>query len=264
DLVPDEDLWALRYGLRRDLIEYVRRMMRHQFQRVGADYNAVQDNILNPDTLTIGFARRFATYKRAPLFFREFNRVVEMINDPDRPIQLVFAGKAHPRDDQGKRFIQEIVGYGKNPALFGKIVFLENYDINVARHMVSGVDVWLNNPRRPMEASGTSGMKILIHGGLNFSIQDGWWREGFNGENGWGIGDDAHVEDTAEQDARDAAQLYSILEQQVIPEFYDRDEYGIPRQWLQRVRQSMETLIPAFNTDRMVSDYVLNYYNIKD
>ncbi len=264
DLVPDEDLWALRYGLRRDMIEYVRRMMRHQFDRVGADYNTVQDSILSPDALTIGFARRFATYKRAPLFFREFNRVVEMINDPDRPIQLVFAGKAHPRDDQGKRFIQEIVGHSKNPALFGKIVFLENYDINVARHMISGVDVWLNNPRRPMEASGTSGMKILIHGGLNFSIQDGWWREGYNGENGWSIGGDAHLDDVAEQDARDAAQLYSILEEQVIPEFYDRDEYGIPRRWLQRVRKSMETLIPEFNTDRMVSDYVLKYYNSED
>jgi starch phosphorylase len=258
DLIPDEDLWALRYGLRRDLIEYIRRRMRHQFQSVGADYNAVQDTVLNPDALTIGFARRFATYKRAPLFFRDFNRVVEMINDPERPIQLVFAGKAHPRDDHGKRFIQQIVGYGKNPALFGKNVFLENYDINVARHMISGVDVWLNNPRRPMEASGTSGMKILIHGGLNLSIQ-----EGFDGENGWSIGGDAHLPDVEQQDEHDARLLYEILEKQVIPDFYDRDEYGIPRKWLQRVRKSMETLIPQFNTDRMVSDYVTNYYHLK-
>ncbi|MCB2205691.1 alpha-glucan family phosphorylase [bacterium] len=264
DLIPDEDLWALRYGLRRDLVEYVRRMMRHQFQRAGTEYNTVQDSILNPDALTIGFARRFATYKRAPLFFREFNRVIEMINDPDRPVQLVFAGKAHPRDDNGKRFIQEIVGYSKNPALFGKVVFLENYDINVARHMISGVDVWLNNPRRPMEASGTSGMKIIIHGGLNLSIQDGWWREGYNGENGWGIGDDTNVDDTDQQDEHDSRLLYEILEQQVIPEFYDRDEFGIPRKWLQRMRKSMETLIPEFNTDRMVSDYVLKYYNRND
>lgn len=187
-----------------------------------------------------------------------------MINDPDRPVQLVFAGKAHPRDDNGKRFIQQIVGYGKNPALFGKIVFLENYDINVARHMISGVDVWLNNPRRPMEASGTSGMKIIIHGGLNLSIQDGWWREGYNGENGWSIGGDAHMPDTEKQDEHDANLLYEILTQQVIPEFYDRDEFGIPRKWLQRVRKSMETLIPEFNTDRMVSDYVMKYYKFED
>lgn len=263
ELIPDEDLWALRYGLRRDLIEYVRRVMRHEFQRSGADYNAVQDSILNPDALTIGFARRFATYKRAPLFFREFNRVAELINDPERPVQIVFAGKAHPRDDAGKHFIQEIIGHTKNPAMFGKVVFLENYDINVARHMISGVDVWLNNPRRPMEASGTSGMKIMIHGGLNLSIQDGWWREGYDGGNGWSIGDDSNVDDHEQQDARDSALLYALLEKEVIPEFYDRDEYGLPRRWIQRMRRSMETLIPQFNTDRMVSEYVTRYYHVK-
>ena len=260
ELIPDEDLWALRYGLRRDLVEYARRTMRQQFDRVAANYAEVQDSILSTDVLTIGFARRFATYKRAPLLFSDFNRLVEMINDSERPLQLVFAGKAHPRDDEGKKFIQQIVGHTKNPALFGKVVFLENYDINVARHMISGVDVWLNTPRRPMEASGTSGMKILIHGGLNLSIPDGWWREGFNGENGWSIGDDTHVDDIAAQDQHDAAKLYELLSTQVIPEFYDRDDYGIPRSWIQRIRRSMETLIPAFNTDRMVSDYVTKYY----
>jgi starch phosphorylase len=260
ELVPDEDLWALRYGLRRDLVEYVRRVMRHQFNRSGADYTEVQDSILSTDVLTIGFARRFATYKRAPLIFRDVNRIVELINDSERPIQLVFAGKAHPRDDEGKKFIQQIIGHTKNPALFGKVVFLENYDINVARHMISGVDVWLNTPRRPMEASGTSGMKILIHGGINLSIPDGWWREGGNGENGWNIGTDEHSDDPAEQDERDAAMLYELLTSQVIPEFYDRDDYGIPRGWILRMRRSMETLIPQFNTDRMVSDYVTKYY----
>ncbi|MDX9758552.1 MAG: alpha-glucan family phosphorylase [Bacteroidota bacterium] len=260
ELIPDEELWALRYGLRRDLIEYVRRMARHEYQRTGADFNAVQDGILNPDALTIGFARRFATYKRAPLLFRDFNRIAELINNPERPVQIVFAGKAHPRDDEGKHFIQEIIGHTKNPALFGKVVFLENYDINVARHMISGVDVWLNNPRRPMEASGTSGMKILIHGGINLSIQDGWWREGYDGTNGWSIGDDANVDDYEQQDVRDAALLYDLLEQEVVPAFYDRDEFGIPRHWLQRMRRSMITLIPRFNTDRMVSEYVTRYY----
>jgi starch phosphorylase len=264
ELVPDEDIWALRYGLRRDLIEYIRRVMRHQYQHASADYTILQDSILDPDALTIGFARRFATYKRAPMFFREFARAVEMINNPDRPVQLVFAGKAHPRDDMGKQYIQEIVGYSKNPALFGKVVFLENYDINVARHMISGVDVWLNNPRRPMEASGTSGMKIVIHGGLNLSIQDGWWREGYNGANGWSIGEDGNLPDAEQQDAADAAFLYSILEKEVIPEFYDRDQYGIPRKWIQRIRKSMETLIPQFNTDRMVSEYVTRYYTTEE
>lgn len=262
ELIPDEEIWALRYGLRRDLIEYVRRMVRHQFHKTGADFNAVQDSILNPDALTIGFGRRFATYKRAPLFFRDFNRVVEMINNTDRPVQLLFAGKAHPRDDMGKKFIQEIVGYGKNPALFGKVMFLENYDINVARHMISGVDVWLNTPRRPMEASGTSGMKIVIHGGLNLSIQDGWWREGFDGSNGWAIGEDAHSDDQEYQDEQDVLHLYELLEQQIIPDFYDRDEFGQPRKWIQRIRKSMETLIPRFNTDRMVSEYVTRYYDV--
>lgn len=261
ELLPDEDLWALRYGCRRDLVEYVRRKQREQLQRQGGgQYRELQDSILNPDVLTIGFARRFATYKRAPLIFSDFQRIAEMINDSDRPIQLIFAGKAHPRDDQGKRFIQEIVGHTKNPALFGKVVFLENYDFNVARHMISGVDVWLNNPRRPMEASGTSGMKILIHGGLNLSIQDGWWREGYNGENGWAIGEDANLVDQEEQTRLDAESLYQLLTENVIPAFYDRDEYGIPRRWIQTIRQSMMTLIPQFNTDRMVSEYVEKYY----
>jgi len=261
ELVPDEDLWALRYGLRRDLVEYVRRKVRSQYARLGADFYPVQDSVLSPDVLTIGFARRFATYKRAPLVFRDFERFLAMISDADRPVQFVFAGKAHPLDEQGKHFIQQIVAHTKNSALFGKVVFLENYDINVARHMVSGVDVWLNTPRRPMEASGTSGMKILIHGGLNLSILDGWWREGYDGSNGWAIGKDETPEHSDRQDSADAEELYRVLTEQVIPEFYDRDEYGIPRGWIRRIRRSMETLIPQFNTDRMVSEYVNKYYH---
>jgi glycogen phosphorylase len=220
----------------------------------------VQDELLNPDVLTIGFARRFATYKRAPLVFSDFQRIAEIINNADRPVQFVYAGKAHPRDDEGKRFIQQVVGHAKNPAFFGKVMFIENYDINVARHLISGVDVWLNTPRRPMEASGTSGMKILIHGGLNLSILDGWWREGYDGTNGYAIGSDGQPEHADVQDAQDAMSLYDVLEQQVIPEFYDRDELGIPRSWIRRIRSSMVTLIPQFNTDRMVSEYTSNYY----
>ncbi|MDH7515055.1 MAG: alpha-glucan family phosphorylase [Bacteroidota bacterium] len=260
ELVSDEDLWALRYGLRRDLVEYVRRKVKAQYTRLGIDFTTVQDTILSPDALTIGFARRFATYKRAPLIFRDFNRIMELLHDDERPIQLIFAGKAHPRDDAGKRFIQQIVAHTKNSALLGKVVFLDDYDINVARHMISGVDVWLNTPRRPMEASGTSGMKILIHGGLNLSILDGWWCEGYDGENGWAIGGTEPPADPDVQDAADAESLYRVLSEQVIPEFYDRDEFGIPRAWIRRIRHSMVTLIPQFNTDRMVSEYVLRYY----
>lgn len=260
NIVSDEELWAFRYGLRRDLIEFVRRKQKNTYQTVSGDYNLIQDSILNPDTLTIGFARRFATYKRAPLFFRDFIRAAEMMNDEHMPVQFVFAGKAHPRDDQGKKFVQEIVNYSKNPALYGKIVFIENYDINVARHILSGCDVWLNNPRKPLEASGTSGMKVLVHGGLNCSILDGWWREGFDGTNGWAIGDDTEHGNTDEGDRIDADHLYHTLKEQLIPEFYDRDAYGIPRKWIQRIRRSMVTLIPQFNTDRMVAEYVMKYY----
>jgi len=260
ELIPDEDLWALCYGLRRDLIEYVRRMVKAQYARYGSDFSLVQDSVLSTDALTIGFARRFATYKRAPLVFRDLQQITELINDADRPVQFVFAGKAHPRDDEGKKFIQQVVGYSKNPALFGKVVFLENYDINVARHMISGVDVWLNTPRKPMEASGTSGMKILIHGGLNLSILDGWWREGYTSENGWAIGNTDNPKDADLQDEEDASALYDTLKNYVIPEFYDRDDHGIPRKWIQRIRSSMESLIPVFNTDRMVAEYVKKYY----
>ncbi len=260
DLISDEEIWAFRYGLRRDLLEYARRKLRAQYHVISGDYDIIQDSILNADVLTIGFARRFATYKRAALFFQDFIRATEMINDEKMPIQLVFAGKAHPRDDGGKKNLQEIVGYAKSPALFGKVVVLENYDINVARHMTSGCDVWLNNPRRPLEASGTSGMKILVHGGLNCSILDGWWREAYDGTNGFAIGEDSNVDNPDDQDRIDMENLYHVLKDQLIPEFYDRDEYGIPRKWIQHIRRSMITLIPQFNTDRQVAEYVEKYY----
>ncbi|NOY06136.1 MAG: alpha-glucan family phosphorylase, partial [Chlorobi bacterium] len=260
DLISDEEIWAFRYALRRDLIEFVRRKLKSYYQKQGTDFSQVADKVLSPDVLTIGFARRFATYKRAPLLFRYLDKVLPLFTDEKRPIQIIFAGKAHPRDDAGKRYIQEIVGYTKNPLLFGRVVFLENYDINIARHMISGVDVWLNTPRRPLEASGTSGMKIAVHGGINCSILDGWWREGYSGDNGFAIGDDGGVEEPEKQDEIDAANLLKVLTEQVIPEFYDRDETGIPRKWIQRMRRSMTSLIPMFNTDRMVAEYVQKYY----
>jgi glycogen phosphorylase len=258
--IPDDELWSLRTILRRELVEFSRRRLREQNLRMNANDVGLFDNVLSPDVLTIGFARRFATYKRAPLFFRDLEWALRILSDSRRPVQIVFAGKAHPRDDAGKRFIQEIVTITKRIDLFGKVVFLEDYDINVARHMVAGADVWLNTPRRPMEASGTSGMKALIHGGLHLSTMDGWWREAYDGENGWKIGEDAQASGEQEQDDRDAASLRRCVENDVIPMFYERGKDGLPHRWLKMVRHSMMTLIPLYSTDRMVIQYIQECY----
>jgi starch phosphorylase len=212
------------------------------------------------DALTIGFARRFATYKRAPLIFQQFENIVRLVHDKQRPVQFIFAGKAHPRDDEGKRFIQHIIHLSKYSDLKGHLVFLENYDVHVARQMVSGCDVWLNNPRRPLEASGTSGQKTSCHGCLNLSILDGWWREGYDGTNGFAIGDDTHPASVEEQDRRDSVNLYGALTEQVIPKFYHRDANGIPREWIKIIRRSMVTLVAQFSTSRMVKEYTQKYY----
>ncbi|MCX6136119.1 MAG: alpha-glucan family phosphorylase [Ignavibacteriales bacterium] len=258
-VVTDEELWALRYELRRSLIEFVRRRLRRQYMRHGNGVAAIE-NVLNPDVLTIGFSRRFATYKRAPLLFNNFDRAVSLFNSKDFPLQLVFAGKAHPRDDAGKQYIKRIVELTKHPMLFGKVVFVENYDINVARHLVSGADVWLNTPRRPLEASGTSGQKVTINGGLNCSIMDGWWREAYDGHNGFSIGTDESPESPEEQDAQDAEFLYDVIKNSILPEFYDRNKNGIPVRWLKRIRRAIATLVPQYNTHRMVAEYVKKYY----
>jgi starch phosphorylase len=263
DFVSDEELWALRYHLRRELIEFARRRLLIQGQRLKQGDFIAFDQLLNPDALTIGFARRFATYKRAPLIFQQFENIVKLTRDKARPIQFIFAGKAHPRDDDGKRYIQHIIHLSKYSDLQGHLVFLENYDMHVARQMVAGCDVWLNNPRRPLEASGTSGMKAGCHGCLNLSILDGWWREGYDGTNGFAIGEDAHADSVEAQDRIDSANLYKVLTQEVIPLFFQRDEQGIPRQWLQRVRRAMATLVPQFTTDRMVKEYTQKYYVVK-
>jgi starch phosphorylase len=260
DIATDEELWALRYILRRDFVEFVRQRLRSQLSRSDAEPSVTVDHALSPDALTICFARRFATYKRAPLIFRDLDRIIELVNHPDHPIQFVFAGKAHPRDTEGKRFMQRIVEIARHPRLAGKVVFIENYDMNVGRHLVSGADVWLNTPRRPLEASGTSGQKIVIHGGLNLSIMDGWWREGFNGSNGWSIGEDLSETDLELQDEKDSGSLYRTLTEQVIPEFYRRDAQGIPKAWIRRIRSAMRFLMPIYNTDRMVAEYVTRYY----
>jgi starch phosphorylase len=260
NFISDEELWALRYKLRRELIEFARRRLLLQGQRLHQGDFIAFDQLLNPDALTIGFARRFATYKRAPLIFQQFENIVRLTRDKDRPVQFIFAGKAHPRDDDGKRYIQHIIHLSKYSDLQGHLVFIENYDVHVARQMVSGCDIWLNTPRRPLEASGTSGMKAGCQGCLNLSILDGWWREGYDGTNGFAIGEDAHSDSVEEQDRIDSANLYKVLTREVIPLFYQRDAQGIPRQWLQRIRRAMVTLVPQFDTARMVREYADKYY----
>jgi len=263
DFISDEEIWALRYRLRRELIEFARRRLLIQGQRLTHGDYITFDSLLNPDALTIGFARRFATYKRAPLIFQQLDNIVRLTRDRTRPVQFIFAGKAHPRDDDGKRYIQHIIHLSKHSDLKGSLVFIENYDIHVARQMVSGCDVWLNNPRRPLEASGTSGMKAGCHGCLNLSILDGWWREGYDGTNGFAIGEDSHPDSVEEQDRVDSENLYRTLTEEVIPLFYTRDAQGLPRQWIQRIRRAMVTLVPQFTTQRMVREYTERYYLTK-
>ncbi len=260
DKISDSELWSLRYRLKRDLIEYVRHKLENQKSVFASELSIPHFDILSTDALTIGFARRFATYKRAPLIFSDIDRIAGIINNADRPVQIIFSGKAHPRDNGGKKFIQKIISIARMPQFFGKIIFLENYDINIARHLISGVDVWLNNPLRPLEASGTSGEKIIANCGLNFSILDGWWREGYNGENGWAIGKDENISDQEQQTKLDALNLYETLENEVVPTYYNRDENNIPKAWIQKVRASLMSLLHQYNTHRMVQDYCLNYY----
>ena len=263
NFISDEEIWSLRYNLRREFIEFCRRRLLIQGQRLSHGDYIVFDSLLNPDALTIGFARRFATYKRAPLIFQQLEKIVKLTRDKNRPVQFVFAGKAHPRDDDGKRYIQHIIHLSKYSDLKGSLVFIENYDIHVARQMVSGCDIWLNNPRRPLEASGTSGMKAGCHGCMNLSILDGWWREGYDGTNGFAIGEDSNVENVDEQDKVDSANLFKALTEEVIPLYYKRDEQGVPREWIQRIRRAMATVVPQFTTDRMVREYAQKYYLTK-
>jgi glycogen phosphorylase len=263
EFISDEEIWALRYKLRRELIEFARRRLLIQGKSLTAGDFIAFDHLLNPDALTIGFARRFATYKRAPLIFEQFDNIVALTRDRSRPVQFIFAGKAHPRDDEGKQFIQRIIHLSHYSELKGHLVFIENYDVHVARQMISGCDVWLNNPRRPLEASGTSGQKVSCHGGLNLSIMDGWWREGYDGTNGFAIGGDTHPGSIEEQDRVDSLNLYNTLTKDVIPCFFNRDAKGIPRQWITKIRRAMVTLVPKFNTWRMVQEYTQKYYRTK-
>jgi glycogen phosphorylase len=258
--VSDEELWAFRYELRRKLIEFCRKRMFLQSGGTSQKDFMASEAHLNPDVLTIGFARRFAAYKRAPLVFRNFDALVALAQDVQRPVQFVFAGKAHPRDDEGKRLIQNILHLSEHTALKDSLLFIENYDVQVARRMVSGCDIWLNNPRRPLEASGTSGQKCGVHGGLNASIMDGWWREAYDGTNGFAIGPDSHPGNVEEQDRVDAENLFKVLSEEIVPSFYERDASGLPRRWLGMIRRAVAGLVPRYDTRRMVQEYTTRYY----
>ncbi|HNM38400.1 MAG TPA: alpha-glucan family phosphorylase, partial [Anaerolineales bacterium] len=217
--------------------------------------------LINPYALTIGFARRFATYKRASLVLSDVERLLELINRPNMPVQIIFAGKAHPADDPGKKLIQQVYRTVKKAETGGRIVFIEDYEMNLARYLVQGVDVWMNTPRRPYEASGTSGMKAAINGVPNFSVMDGWWCEAYNGKNGWKIGDEKKYASNEEQDAADAEDLYSTLEHQIIPKYYNRNPKDLMSpDWLAFMKDSMKTVIPQFSTRRMVKEYVEKFY----
>lgn len=256
--IPDAILWENRNALRAKLIAFTRERTQLRLARLSAS-PAIWP-ILNERTLTIGFARRFATYKRATLLFKDLERLKRILNHPDRPVQLIFAGKAHPADDPGKLFIQHVYQMSQQPEFIGKIVFIEEYDMCVARALVQGVDVWLNTPRRPHEASGTSGQKASLNGAPNLSILDGWWPEAFNGRNGWAIGEDREYPNQDEQDWLDAQQLYQLLENTVVPLFYERGSDGIPQGWMALSKEAIATVAPVFSTCRMVKEYVNTLY----
>lgn len=258
------ELWETHNVLKSRLLDFVRRRVSRQCRRRNEDESAVEAarNMLNPNALTIGFARRFATYKRADLVLSNLDKFADLVNDPNRPVQFIFAGKAHPADEPGKKLIQKIANLRHDPAFAGKVVFIEDYEINVGRHLVQGVDVWLNNPRRPLEASGTSGQKVVLNGGLNCSILDGWWAEAFNGRNGFGIGHGSAHADAKAGDNRDAEDLFHVLQEEVIPLFYERDADGLPHLWIERMATSIATLAARFSAHRMVMDYVKEAYLI--
>jgi starch phosphorylase len=216
--------------------------------------------VLDENAFTIGFARRFATYKRATLLFKDIDRLKAILNRWDRPMQIVFAGKAHPADDPGKLFIQQVYQMSQQPGFLGKILFVEEYDMCVARNLVQGVDVWLNTPRRPYEASGTSGQKASLNGAPNLSILDGWWPEAYNGKNGWAIGEEREYSNLDEQDWRDSQHLYQLLENEVLPLYYDRGSDGVPHQWVACSKEAIATVAPMFSTRRMVKEYATRLY----
>jgi starch phosphorylase len=257
--IANRVLWDVRTTLRRRMLNFIYERMRQRFARL--DQLAHMPPPFDDSALTMGFARRFATYKRATLMFKDLERLKAILNRPDRPVQIIFAGKAHPADNPGKHFIQDIYQLSLQPGLAGKITFVEEYDIAVARAMVQGVDVWLNNPRRPYEASGTSGQKASLNGAPNASILDGWWPEAYNGKNGWAIGEEREYTNQDEQDWNDAQSFYHVLENELVPAFYEnRDSAGVPNRWMEICKEAIITCAPQFSTRRMLADYMSELY----
>jgi starch phosphorylase len=260
--IPNKELWEIHQKRKQKLLEIVKESTTNRLRRSGYSYEEINDitSKLNPNALTIGFARRFATYKRATLIFRDLERITQILNNAERPVQLIFAGKAHPADKEGQDLIKRIHEISMMPQFKGKIFLLENYNIAMSRYLVSGVDVWLNNPRRPMEASGTSGQKASVNGVINFSVLDGWWAEGYNQENGWTIGTNAEFTSYEEQDDADSQSMYRTLEEKIIPTYYDKDENGISEKWMKIMKNSITSTGGKYSTSRMLVDYTNNLY----
>ena len=260
--IPNQELWGIHQQRKQKLLDIVKESTTNRLRRSGYSYEEINDitSKLNPNALTIGFARRFATYKRATLIFRDLERITQILNNVDRPVQLIFAGKAHPADKEGQDLIKRIHEISMMPQFKGKIFLLENYNIAMSRYLVSGVDVWLNNPRRPMEASGTSGQKASVNGVINFSVLDGWWAEGYNQENGWTIGTNAEFTSYEEQDDADSQSMYHTLEEKIIPTYYSKDENGISDKWMKIMKNSIISTGGKYSTSRMLVDYTNNLY----
>jgi starch phosphorylase len=262
--IPDRELWDIHQSQKENLIRFSRGRVRAMLARHGCSPDELRgvDDLLNPEALTIGFARRFATYKRADLLFRDFDRLRRILKSADRPVQIIFAGKAHPADKPGQELIRRIFDVSMHSDLRGHLVFLEGYNMRIARMLVQGVDVWLNNPRRPHEASGTSGMKAPVNGGINFSIADGWWCEAMTPDhsNGWTIGNGQEFDNPDMQDYEDSESIYKLLEDEIVPLYYARNADGLPVDWIKRMKNSMATVIPRFSTSRMVRDYTEQAY----
>jgi starch phosphorylase len=261
-VIPDEELWRMHMRNKEELFKLLRDRARDRWISRNAEASQVltQGALLDPQALTIGFARRFAGYKRATLILRDLGRLKSLLLDHWKPIQLVFAGKSHPADDSGKALIQQIYHLSKDPAFGGRVVFVEDYDMHVARYFVQGCDLWLNNPLAPMEACGTSGIKAAVNGVPSLSILDGWWEEGFNGNNGWAIGAAGGRGAGDAADAADAEDIYRTLEQKIVPLFYDRGSDGVPHGWLKVMKESIKTVAPRFCGNRMVKDYVKMFF----
>jgi glycogen phosphorylase len=261
-MLDDFDVWSSHLQQKREFMNFTEGRLARQFARHGESPDELRliDNALNPAALVIGFARRFATYKRADLLFRDEERLAALLSNPDRPVQVVMAGKAHPADRPGQQVIQRIFELTRSERLRGRVFILEDYDMRIARFLVGGVDIWLNNPRRPMEASGTSGMKAALNGIPSVSVLDGWWDEGYNGRNGWAIGDRVVEGDEPTQDAEDADSLYRLLEEQIVPLFFDLDESGVPVGWVKVMREAIASSLWQFSTARMLREYVNRLY----